>query len=86
MRIIIKSIYAILIDASTLSGSNYIIQNWETEYEVKFLKQYHTGVEGHIVTNHAPTIDELLKHIKWLFEPMEERFKTEQNDKGTQSI
>jgi hypothetical protein len=77
MRIIIKGIYATLIDASTLSGSNYIIQNWIAEYEVYFLKQNHTEVQGKIVLNHPPTVDELLAHIKWLFEPMEDRFKAE---------
>jgi len=77
MRIIIKDIHASIIDASTLSGSNYIIRDWVTEYEVHFLKQNRTSIAGEIVTNHAPTVDELLAHITWLFEPMEERFKTE---------
>lgn len=77
MRIILKEIKARLIDASTLSGSNYLIQDWITDYEVHFLKQHRTSVEGQIVTNHPPTTDELLEHIKWLFEPMEERLQTE---------
>ena len=76
MRIVINSIEANLIDASTLSGSNFIIKNWTTKYVVLFMKDHHTNVAGEIITNHAPTIDELIAHIKWLFEPMEERFKT----------
>ena len=77
MRIAIDSIEANLIDASTLSGSDYIIKSWTTKYVVMFLRQNHTNVAGQIITDHAPTIDELIAHIKWLFEPMEERFRTE---------
>lgn len=76
MRILINSIEANLIDASTLSGNSFIIQSWISKYEVHFLKQNRTDVIGQIVTDHPPTTDELIAHIKWLFEPMEERFRT----------
>lgn len=77
MKIVIDSIEANLIDSSTLSGNSYIIKSWTTKYVVMFLRQNHTNVAGEIITNHPPTTDELIAHIKWLFEPMEERFKTD---------
>ena len=76
MKIVIDSIEANLIDASTLAGNDYLIKSWTTKYVVMFLRQNHTNVVGEIITNHAPSISELLAHIKWLFKPMEERFKT----------
>jgi hypothetical protein len=65
MRITIKSIEAEIINASTNTEDNFIIDYWVIKYEI-ILEEGHT-IEGTLKWDAVPYIYKIIKFIKWFY-------------------
>lgn len=81
MKVIIKSIEAVLVDTSTPEGSSCIIKSWLCKYEVRFPPKNITKVEGalEIIENRNEGLyidpNDIIERLKTLYKEVNERIQ-----------